>query len=155
MRINAHHVIPASSTVIPAKAGIFYFFLFCLFLSFIPISFSTPPVSIDLRYDIDKGSLHIEAIHPSFNLEKSYVRLMNIYVNDTQVLTRDYFRQEDYNKFSDDVPLTAQAGDVIKVELFATLGGDLSKEMTVTKPEPMPLGQSAQAQSAESMNSTK
>src|SRR5579863_2087015 len=114
------------------------FLLFYLLVFSVPVSFATPPTSITLTYDLAKGSLHVEAIHPSFNLEKSYVRLMNVYVNDQEVSTLNYFRQNDYNEFTDDVPLTAQAGDVIKVELFCTLGGDLSQELTVVKPEAVP-----------------
>jgi len=127
-------VIPASFTVIPAKAGIHYYFLFFLLLFPIAICFATPPTGITLTYDSEKGSLHVEAVHPSFNLEKSYVRLMNVYVNGEQVSTLNYFRQGDYNEFNDDVPVTAQAGDIIKVELFCALGGDMSKELTVTQP---------------------
>jgi len=107
--------------------------LCCLFVLSVPLSFATPPTSITLTYDPTQGSLHVEAVHPSFNLEKSYVRLMNVYVNGQQVSTKDYFKQDDYNEFTDDVLVTAQAGDVIKVELFCSLGGDMSKEITVGK----------------------
>jgi hypothetical protein len=104
----------------------------CLF----PVSagFATPPVSINLSYNLAKGILHVEAVHPSFDLEKSYVRLMLVSVNDNQVSSVNYFKQNDYNEFSDDVPLTAQVGDVIKVDLFCSLGGEMAKELTVTKP---------------------
>ena len=112
-----------------------FFFLFSLLLLVMPVSFANPPVSIALSYDLDKGSLHVEAVHPSFNLEKSYVRLMNVYVNDVQVQTLNYYKQNSYNEFTDDVPLKAQVGDVIKVDLFCELGGEMSKELTVTKPE--------------------
>jgi len=108
---------------------------FCLFVLAVGSSFATPPTSIDLTYDRAKASLHVAAAHPSFNLEKSYVRLMNVFVNGTQVRTLNYFKQNDYDQFTDDVPLTAQIGDVIKVELFCSLGGDMSKELTVTKSE--------------------
>ena len=114
---------------------IFSLMFFCLFVFSVSASFATPPVSISLTYDLAQGSLHVEAIHPSFDLEKSYVRLMNVYVNGAQVSTLNYYRQNDYNKFTDDVPVTAQVGDVIKVELFCSLGGDMSKELTVTKPK--------------------
>jgi hypothetical protein len=110
------------------------FILLCLFLFPISVSFATPPVSISLSYDQEKGSLHVEAIHPSFNLEKSYVRLMNVYVNGNQVSTLNYFRQDDPDKFTDDVPVTAQIGDIIKVDLFCSLGGEMAQEMTVSKP---------------------
>ena len=53
---------------------LFYYF-------FISVSFATPPTSITLTYDIAKGSLHVVAAHESFDLDKSYVRLMNVYVN--------------------------------------------------------------------------
>jgi hypothetical protein len=113
--------------------------LFVLFL-FIGLimttaTFATPPVSIALSYDRAKGTLHVEAIHPSFNLEKSYIRLMEVYVNGQEVLTQNYYRQDAYDKFTDDVPLTVQAGDVIKVDLFASLGGEMAKELMVLKPE--------------------
>jgi hypothetical protein len=108
--------------------------LVCLLL-LISASFATPPVSISLSYDLAKGSLYVEAVHPSYDLDKSFVRLMRVYVNGQKVSTLNYFRQDDYNEFTDDVRLTAQVGDVIKVELFCSLGGDMSKELTVTKPE--------------------
>ena len=111
-----------------------FLFIFCLFLFSASLSFSTPPVSISLSYDLTKGSLHVEAIHPSFDLNKSYVRLMNVYVNGLQVSTLNYYKQDDYNKFADDVPLTVQVGDVIKVDLFCSLGGEMAKELTVKKP---------------------
>ena len=110
-------------------------YFFCFFLLAIPLSFATPPTSITLTYDLAKSSLHVEADHPSFNLDKSYVRLMNIYVNGAQIFARNYYRQEAYDKFSDDLPLTAQVGDVIKVDLFCSLGGEMSKELKVKKLE--------------------
>ena len=97
-------------------------------------SFATPPTSIELSYDQSKGNLHVEAVHPSFDLTKSYVRLMIIYVNGNQVSFLNYFRQNDYNEFTDDVPLTAQAGDIIKADLFCSLGGEMAKELKVEKP---------------------
>ncbi len=107
--------------------------LICVLILPIAPCLATPPTSIDLTYDMDKGSLHVEAVHPSFNLVKSYVRLMEVYVNDNQVQSKNYTMQNDYNKFMDDVPVTAQVGDVIKVDLFCSLGGELAQEITVAK----------------------
>jgi hypothetical protein len=105
--------------------------VFCMMIFCLSRGLASPPVSISLSYDTVKGSLHMDAVHPSFDLNKSYVRLINIYVNGNQVSSLNYYRQNDYNSFSDDVPLTAQVGDVIKVEMFCTLGGSLSQELTV------------------------
>ena len=99
-------------------------------------SFATPPTSIDLTYDLSSANLHVDAGHPSSDLNKSYVRLMNVYVNDILISATDYTHQEDAAKFVQDVPLTAQIGDVIKVDLFCSLGGEMAKEIKVTKPKP-------------------
>lgn len=116
---------------------------------------ATPPVSINLSYDLGKGSLHVEAVHPSFDLEKSYVRLMYVYVNGAQVAELNYYRQGDYNKFTDDVSVTAQIGDVIKVDLFCTLGGEMAQELTVKKPDAAEADQGADTASVKSAaNST-
>jgi hypothetical protein len=60
------------------------------------------------------------------------VRLINVYINEAQVSAINYTRQKEYNKFTDDVPLKAQAGDIIKVDLFCSLGGEMAKELKVT-----------------------
>ncbi len=121
------------------------FILFYLSVFSVSVSFATPPVSISLSYDLTRGSLHVEAVHPSFDLNKSYVRLMNVYLNGSQVSTLNYYRQSDYNKFTDNVPLTAQVGDVIKVELFCALGGSMSQELKVTNPGDSQTDQGADA----------
>jgi len=109
-----------------------YWFMAAFFCS--TLAYATPPVSITLSYNLDKGSLHVQAVHPSFDLEKSYVRLMNVYVNGEEVSTLNYFKQNDPYEFTDDVPMTAKVGDIIKVELFCSLGGDMSQVLTVTQP---------------------
>lgn len=108
-----------------------------LFLSllFFPLTLglATPPTSISLTYDLDKQSLHVEAVHHTEDLLKNYVRLMNVYVNGNQVLTLSYNHQTDYEKFTDDAAVTAQEGDVIKVDLFCFSGGELAQELKVRK----------------------
>ena len=107
-----------------------------LLLLFIPLSFATPPTSIALSYDQTKEALYVEAAHSSFNLEKSFVRLIVVYVNDSEVSRKNYFRQDDYEKFSDEIDVSAEAGDVIKVDVFCSLGGEMSKELMVKKDDP-------------------
>ena len=59
---------------------LFLFYFVYLFFPFLQV---LPHLRSALVYLMiwTKGNLHVEAIHPSFNLEKSYVRLMNVYVN--------------------------------------------------------------------------
>jgi len=117
--------------------------LMCFFVVAAPAGFATPPVSISLSYDPAKGYLHVQAVHPSFDLEKSYVRLMNVSVNGAQVLALNYFKQNDYNEFTDDVPLTARIGDTIRVDLFCTLGGEMAQKLIVAKSRTTPPGPGA------------
>jgi len=113
-----------------------------LFL-FISLSFATTPpptgggmtvvTSMTLTYDLDKATLHVEAVHPSDNLEKNFVRMMTVSLNGQLFSTLNYVRQNDFAGFSDDVSIKAQAGDVITVELFCTGGSSISKDLTVAK----------------------
>ncbi|MBF0504567.1 MAG: hypothetical protein HQL14_05630 [Candidatus Omnitrophica bacterium] len=110
--------------------------LFVLFLLFnCPVSWATPPTSITQTYDLDKASLHVDAVHPSDLLDKSYVRMMTVSLNNKPVQTFYYYRQKDHAGFSEDVSLKAKVGDVIKVDLFCTQGGSLSDELTVPAPD--------------------
>ena len=117
--------------------------LVCLFLFSIAVSFATttplPPrmstvTSITLTYDLDKASLHVEAVHPSSNWEIDYVRMMTVSLNGRVVTTLNYYHQTKAAGFSDDVALNANAGDVITVDLFCTGGSSMSKDLTITKP---------------------
>jgi hypothetical protein len=113
-----------------------------LLVFFITVSFAVPapPVSrrmstitsMSIKYDLVKTFLHIEAVHPSDNWEIDYVRMMTISLNGQDVSTQNYYHQTSAEDFTDDVPLKAQAGDVIKVTLFCTGGSSSAEELTVT-----------------------
>ena len=106
------------------------------------VSFATTPLpqrmsnvtSITLTYDLDKSSLHVEAVHPSNNWEIDYVRMMTVSLNSQVVSTLNYYHQTSAAGFSEDVAVNAQVGDVITVQLFCTGGSSMSKDLTVTKP---------------------
>lgn len=128
------------------------FALCCLFISSVAVCLATTQgsaasptgggmtqiKSITLNYDLDKAILHVEAVHPSDNWEKDYVRMMMVSLNGQMVSTLHYYRQTIYEGFSDDVPLTAKVGDVIAVELFCTDGSSKSEELTVVPPTAQP-----------------
>ncbi|MDE2028807.1 MAG: hypothetical protein KGK03_05690 [Candidatus Omnitrophica bacterium] len=108
------------------------FVLLCICFLPASIAWAHAPTDISLSYDMGHKNLHVEAHHQSFNLQKMYIRLMNVYVNGKLISTSNFFRQDAYDKFSDDVALPAKVGDVIKVELFCALGGVNAKELKVT-----------------------
>jgi hypothetical protein len=142
MKKTFFNVIPTFSNVIPAKAGIQCFSLFFLLVFPVAVSLATTPspqrmspvTSISLTYDLDKSSLHIEAVHPSNNWEIDYVRMMTVSLNGQVVSTLNYYHQTSAAGFSEDVQLPTKVGDVITVDLFCTGGSSMSKDLTVTKP---------------------
>jgi hypothetical protein len=116
--------------------------LFFLCVCILPIAVSlaaVPPVSnrmsvvtsMSLTYDLVKHSVHVQATHPSDNWAIDYVRMLTVSLNGQEVSTLNYDHQTSV-EFSEDVPVTAQVGDVIKVELFCTGGSSTSRELTVT-----------------------
>ncbi len=115
--------------------------LLAMTLVYTTASFAAPPsrmstvTSITLTYDLDKASLHIEAVHPSNNWEIDYVRMMTASLNGQIVSTTNYYHQTTAKGFSEDLALNAKAGDVITVELFCTGGSSMSKDLTITKSE--------------------
>ena len=52
-----------------------------------------PIQSITLNYDLDKAILHVEAVHPSDNWERDYVRMMTVSLNGQMVSTLNYYHQ--------------------------------------------------------------
>ncbi len=120
------------------------FVLCCLLVLPAAVSRATTPVgggmtpiqSITLTYNLDKSILHVDAAHPSDSWEKDYVRMMVVSLNGQLVGTFNYYRQKAYEGFSEDVPMKAQVGDTITVELFCTQGSSLSQDLTVTPPPP-------------------
>jgi len=96
----------------------------------------TPVTSVTLRYDLQNSTLHVEAVHPSANWEIDYVRMMTVSLNGQQVLTNNYYHQDNAQGFSDDVTLKAKAGDVISADVFCTNGSNMSQDLTVTDAQP-------------------
>jgi len=126
------------------------------FLGIFPVvlCLATPPTGISLSYELDKAFLHVDAVHESDILDKSYVRMMTVSLNGQPVQSLYYTRQQNHEGFSDDVSIKAQVGDVIRVELFCTEGGSLAQEMTVTKPQPQDSADQDTSANAESQTNS-
>ena len=120
---------------IPAclPAGRLFAGMTILFSSF---AHATPPTQIDLTYDLDKGNLHVEAKHPTDNLNKHYLRRLVVYKNNDQEQEFSYIRQTSPSKLVQDVPIIAKPGDVLAVEAFCKEGGSKREELIVSDPVP-------------------
>ena len=92
---------------------------------------ATPPKSVNLSYDVLGGMLYVEAEHVTDNVDKHYLHTMKIFVNDKEVQTLYFHRQNQPTGFKEDVPLVAQPTDMIRVELFCIQGGSNKAEITI------------------------
>ena len=90
-----------------------------------------PIQSVSLSYDLKTSVLHVDAVHPSDNWERDYVRMMTVSLNGQLVSTLNYYHQTKPSGFSDDVSLNAKPGDVITVHVFCTQGNSISQDLTV------------------------
>jgi hypothetical protein len=116
------------------------FLLCCAFIFPITAGFATPEppprmstiTSITLTYDLKSASLHVEAVHPSNNWEIDYIRMMTVAVNGQIISTQNYYHQTTAEGFTEDVPVSANVGDVITVDLYCTGGSSMSQDLTVT-----------------------
>ena len=104
----------------------------------ISYAWAAPPAQIDLAYDLAKGNLHVEAKHPTSNIDKHYLRRLIVYKNNIQEQEFSYIRQTLPSKLVEDVAVIAKPGDVLAVEVFCKEGGSKRAEIDVIAPMPAP-----------------
>ena len=108
-----------------------YAILMLLMVSILPAAMATPPLSIELTYDISLSALHVNAPHTSSRLEKHYLRKMVVSLNGVEQAPLYYHRQASPIGFTADVAMKAKAGDRISVELSCSEGGVKSGDVVV------------------------
>jgi len=95
------------------------------------VVFARPPSEIDLTYDADKKTLHIEMIHVTNNLREHHIRRIFIYQNDQEVQDIRLVTQTTASMLIQDVPLEAKEGDVIRIKAICKEGGYKEEELTI------------------------
>jgi len=91
-----------------------------------------PPSGILLTYDADSKVLHVDVSHVSRDHIRHHIRKITIYRNGMEVMSKYFHQQIDPAKFTQDFPVNAEAGDVLKIEAFSTQGGSLEETLTVS-----------------------
>ena len=111
-----------------------YSLFIVIFVFTVSLVGATPPSSVNLKYDLEKQTLYIEAAHVSENLDRHYLRRIVIYKNDIQVDAITLTRQKIPTGIEEDVKVSAQGGDKLSAEVFCKKGGVARGEMTVPIP---------------------
>ena len=109
---------------------------FAVMIMFLSFAYATSPSQMNLSYDQDKGILHIEAHHPSDNMNTHYLRRLVLYQNGTQIKEIFYFKQNAPVKFIENIPIIAKEGNVLAVEVFCVKGGSKRAEITIPTATP-------------------
>ena len=97
-------------------------------------AWATPPSSVKLTYDLDKQILHVSATHPANKLDKHFLRRIVIYKNDAELNTVYFTRQKAPSGIEEDIPVTAEGGDKIAIEVFCSQGGLGKGEVSIPVP---------------------
>ncbi len=93
------------------------------------------PLKIDLSYDQEKETLHIDVTHHSHNQNEHFIKKIIIKKNSEAPVTLYFRLQVDHVHFITDAPLKAQPGDVIEVEATDNKGGSKSETLVVPEVE--------------------
>jgi len=102
-----------------------------LFLSCAMPVCAAAPTNVALTYNIQAGTLHVSARHPTDRQNRYYVRSVIIYKNGERFEEATFTRQDSPAVFEADVQVEAVPGDTLRVELLATEGGIGRAELTI------------------------
>ena len=109
-----------------------FYLLILLLFNFRVISIlATAPTEIILNYNFEKGLLHIEAFHTSYDLDDHYLRILEINKNGKYNQTLYFTLQMTNAKFIKDIPLKVESGDKISVKFYCSEGGSGKSEYII------------------------
>ena len=94
---------------------------------------ATPPSSIELTYDPQKGNLHIEVVHTAHDPHKHHIRKVEVSLNDEKPINLYFATQTTPARLIIDLNLQAKAGDKIRVLAICNQAG--RREETLIVPE--------------------
>jgi hypothetical protein len=110
--------------------------LLFLFL-FIPrVAAAHPPSNMELTYDVEKGTLAIQARHVTRNPRDHRIRKVVITKNSEEPLEFFFSTQTTPTMFIEEIPLKAAAGDTIQVKAICSAAGSAEASLTVPEEEP-------------------
>ncbi|MBI3601583.1 MAG: hypothetical protein HY209_01630 [Candidatus Omnitrophica bacterium] len=96
---------------------------------------AAPASNIQLSYDTDKQTLHVEADHPTDRLDRYFIRRVVVTKNPQESQEFYFSRQTSPAKFIADLDYPANPGDHLEVQLFASEGGTTQGSLDVIKAE--------------------
>ena len=96
-------------------------------------TWATPPSSIELTYDFEKGNLHIEIAHAAHDPRRHHIRKVEVTHNDEKPVDLYFATQTTPASLIIDLALQAKGGDKIRVLAICNQAG--RREETLIVPE--------------------
>lgn len=93
-----------------------------------------PPSDIELVYVFEQQVLRIEMRHTTHDPREDFIRKVIITKNQDEPVVKYYNIQANTLRFSDDIPLSVNEGDVILIDAYSKEGGH-SRGQIVVKQE--------------------
>lgn len=97
------------------------------------VAWATPPESLDVSYNQEKGLITVSGRHPTQDRLEHFIRRVRVTINQDEPQTTYLTRQESASEFQATVAVKGNPGDMIKVEVFCSQGG--SKDFTLQVPK--------------------
>jgi len=94
-----------------------------------------PPRDIELAYDMEKQTLHIEMVHQVHNTRKDFINKLEVTKGEDEPIVNFYAKQNPGITWAKDVEIEAEAGDIIKIKVLSRDGGSGTAEITVEAAE--------------------
>ncbi len=112
-----------------------FFLVLSMFFVFSGTVFAHAPYAIKLSYDINTHVLKADIKHPTQNMIKHHIRLVEVYKNGQKIESEYVPRQVSPLGYNYEKKIDAKPGDVLKVKAFSTYGGWKEESITITKPD--------------------
>jgi len=90
-----------------------------------------PASNVDLEYDFDNQKLNVTISHNTDNTDTHYIERVEVYKNGVTIIEEDYTSQPSSNTFTLSFDISADDGDVLKVETECSISGKTEDSITV------------------------
>jgi hypothetical protein len=100
-----------------------YILVIYFLLSIVSLTEATPASEIQFTFDKANKILHVNVLHVSPNIQRHYIRRLEIYKNNMIVKTYNYPAQTSPQGLKQDVPLDLKPTDTVHVKAYCIQGG--------------------------------
>lgn len=115
--------------------------ILCIILVFLTIVISSnfvlghPASNVDINYNFNEQRLTVTISHNTDNKETHYIKKVEVYKNGINIIDEEYTSQTSSKTFTLYFNVSANDGDILKVETECVQGGNTEDSLTVKSTE--------------------